>query len=89
MGAQESATTLSHRENPTPFKDSPRNIIYAGPRLLQIAANEPSSGCCEMLTRFGFRRKMLYLCTREVEEAFCTGASSIFFEKSARKINIS
>ena len=56
----------------------PRNITHANPRLLQIAANVQLGDCCEMLTRFGFRRKMLYLCTSEEEKARNTGFSPIF-----------
>ena len=35
--------------------------------------------CFEMLTRFGFRGKMYYLCTSEEERALKTGLSPFFF----------
>ena len=57
----------------------PRNIIHANPRLLQIAANEPLMNCCEMLTRFGFRGKMYYLCISKVERALNKRVFSSFF----------
>ena len=56
----------------------PRNITHANPRLLQIAANDQLGNCCEMLTRFGFRRKMLYLCTSEEEIALIKRVFSSF-----------
>ena len=62
-----------------PFKFPPRNIIRARPRLLQIAANGCLMECCEMLTRFGFRRKMLYLCTSKEERALNKRVFSSFF----------
>ena len=34
--------------------------------------------CCDMLTRFGFRAKMYYLCPSEVERALNTGLSPLF-----------
>ena len=58
---------------------TPRNIIHARPRLLQIAANEPLRECCEVLTQFGFRRKMLYLCASEEERAYKQRVFSSFF----------
>ena len=58
---------------------TPRNIIHARPRLLQIAANDPLKECCEVLTQFGFRRKMLYLCTSEEERALNKRVFSSFF----------
>ena len=35
--------------------------------------------CCEVLTRFGFRRKMLYLCTSKEERALNKRVLSSFF----------
>ena len=35
--------------------------------------------CCDMLTRFGFRGKMYYLCTSEEERALNTGLFPLFF----------
>ena len=35
--------------------------------------------CCDMLTWFGFRGKMYYLCTSEEERALKTGLSPFFF----------
>ena len=60
----------------------PRNITHARPRLLQIAANGCLRGCCEMLTRFGFRGKMYYLCPRKEERALYTGVLSFFWQKN-------
>ena len=57
----------------------PRNITHANPRLLQIAANDQWRECCELLTQFGFRRKMLYLCTSEEERALNKRVFSSFF----------
>ena len=34
--------------------------------------------CCEMLKRFAFRAKMLYLCTSEEERALNTGFFPLF-----------
>lgn len=57
---------------------TPRNITHARPRLLKIAANECLRECCEVLTRFGFRGKMYYLCISEEERALNTGFSPLF-----------
>ena len=57
----------------------PRNITHASPRLLQIAANGRLMECCEVLTRFGFRRIMLYLCTSKEERALNKRVFSSFF----------
>ena len=57
----------------------PRNITHANPRLLQIAANDQLRECCDMLTRFGFRRKMVYLCTSKEERALNKRVFSSFF----------
>ena len=57
----------------------PRNITHANPRLLQIAAKCSLRKCCEVLTQFGFRRKMLYLCTSEEEIALNKRVFSSFF----------
>ena len=62
-----------------PLKVPPRNITHANPRLLQIAANRRLMECCEVLTRFGFRRKMLYFCTSKVERALNKRVFSSFF----------
>ena len=58
---------------------TPRNITHARPRLLKIAANECLRECCEVLTRFGFRGKMYYLCISEEERARKYWVSSSFF----------
>ena len=64
---------------PKPHKISARNIQHRKPRLLQIAANGLSMDCCEMLTKFGFRRKMLYLCTSKEERALNKRVFLLFF----------
>ena len=63
----------------SPQPQAPRNIIHARPRLLQIAANGRLQKCCEVLTRFVFRRKMVYLCTSEEEKALNKRVFSSFF----------
>ena len=56
-----------------------RNITLVRPRLLQIAANCSLRECFEMLRRFGFRRKMLYICTSKEERALNKRVFSSFF----------
>ena len=56
----------------------PRNITHREGSLLQIAANDQLRECCDMLTRFGFRRKMLYLCISDEERAHGYGVFSSF-----------
>ena len=60
MGIQHTQTSLSC---------VPRNITPASPSLLQIAAFLHLRKCCEVLKRFGFRRKMYYLCHTKEERA--------------------
>ena len=63
---------------------TPRNITHTRPRLLQIAANGRLRECCEVLTRFGFREKMYYLCISEEERARKYWVFSSFFAKKNR-----
>ena len=43
--------------------------------------------CCDMLTRFGFRGKIYYLCTSEEERALNTGLSPLFLVNIRREIH--
>ena len=57
---------------------APRNITHARGSLLQIAAFSQLPRCCEMLTGFGFRGKMYYLCNSKEERAHKHRAFSSF-----------
>ena len=57
---------------------APRNITHVRGSLLQIAAFSQLSRCCEMLTGFGFRGEMYYLCNSKEERAHKQRAFSSF-----------
>lgn len=62
-----------------PPQSAPRNITPFKPSLLQIAANRHSRECCEVLTRFGFLGKILYICMAKKGEGPQTQGFLLFF----------